>query len=443
MKKLLTIMILAILLSTVSGCIEKKPEDPKPEEKVSYSDYQIWPVEYPKGFVSPDVDAEYASYQKALEAFELRQKDEEANTAFNSMLAKFNLTMMKTLLSEGKDNMVFSPVNLYFNLAMLASITQGFSRDELINLLAIDPDTLVQDYQRIWNDNTLTGKDTVSFANSIWFSDLLKYKEDAVKKIAADFYAPVFRGDTGSKQYSAAFRSWINDNTGKLLENEVSELEFDKEVRMALASTIYYKSTYLSPYVVGKEKAVFHGTSGDQKSVMMHKSMSAYYIDNDLFSGFIEELQNENMLLIMPKEGVSFKKMLEDEKFIKAVFGEPENSFDIASLRITLPPFDATSKVQLKDTLLSLGITGIFGDDLTAFSQIADNELYVSSMEHACRVKADENGVEAAAYTVEMMKETAMYPQEIIDIRFDRPFMFIIRSNLDNTILFCGTIRNV
>ena len=63
-------------------------------------------------------------------------------------------------------------------------------------------------------------------------------------------------------------------------------------------------------------------------------------------------------------------------------------------------------------------------------------------MEHACRVKADENGVEAAAYTVEMMKNTA-FLGDMVEMRFDRPFMFIIRSNLDNTILFCGIIRNI
>ena len=157
MKRLLLIMICAILLQTVSGCTVKKPEEPEkpePEVVVSYEDYQIWPVEYPKGFVAPDVDAEYASYLQALEDFSVRDKDKEANSAVNNMLAEFNLTMMKTLLSEGKDNMVFSPVNLYFNLAMLASIVQGFSRDELISLLAIDPDTLVQDYQRIWNDRS-------------------------------------------------------------------------------------------------------------------------------------------------------------------------------------------------------------------------------------------------------------------------------------------------
>ena len=68
--------------------------------------------------------------------------------------------------------------------------------------------------------------------------------------------------------------------------------------------------------------------------------------------------------------------------------------------------------------------------------------VFVSSAAHAARVKIDEEGCEAAAYTVEYTSNTAapMAPEEEIDFVLDRPFLFAITGN-DGLPLFVGVVN--
>ncbi|MBR0137066.1 MAG: hypothetical protein IJM15_01510, partial [Erysipelotrichaceae bacterium] len=301
----------------------------------------------------------------------------------------------------------------------------------------------VKNYRKIWMDNTLKGTSIVSFANSIWLNEGYSLKKNTIQKIATEFFAPVFEGNPGTAEFEKAFKDWLNDNTGNMLQQQVNDIPFDGGIVMALASTIYYKSSYLQNYVKNTEPTVFHGHKGDDEVLMMSKSLTTQYLYGSLFSGYIDHLGNEEMLMILPDENVTFSQLLEDPAFLGIAFEGKKDSVIEARVNATVPAFDVTSKFDLKDILMSMGITGIFGDDPTAFTPVTDDSLFVDFMEHACRFKSDESGVEAAAYTVETMKVTSAHPQgPVYTLVFDRPFIFIIRSKLDNTILFCGVINN-
>ncbi len=66
--------------------------------------------------------------------------------------------------------------------------------------------------------------------------------------------------------------------------------------------------------------------------------------------------------------------------------------------------------------------------------------MAVSFIEHACRVKADEEGIEAAAYTVSAM--AGGVPQYKGEFKVDRPFMFLIKG-YDNSLYFCGIVNQL
>ena len=59
---------------------------------------------------------------------------------------------------------------------------------------------------------------------------------------------------------------------------------------------------------------------------------------------------------------------------------------------------------------------------------------------HAARVRIDEEGCEAAAYTVLGMPASAMPPDGEIDVTLDRPFLFAITGS-DGLPLFVGIVN--
>ena len=81
--------------------------------------------------------------------------------------------------------------------------------------------------------------------------------------------------------------------------------------------------------------------------------------------------------------------------------------------------------------------------DLAEFPDISDRSLQVSKVIQETHIGLDEQGVEGAAYTVVMMMETAapLVPEEPVEMRLDRPFIYGIRSGTGGW-LFLGVVRD-
>lgn len=71
----------------------------------------------------------------------------------------------------------------------------------------------------------------------------------------------------------------------------------------------------------------------------------------------------------------------------------------------------------------------------------ANDSLELTQAKHAARVKIDEDGCEAAAYTILGVEATAMMgPEEEIDFTLDKPFVFAI-TGIDGLPLFVGLVN--
>ena len=449
MKKIIVVMLCRMMVLS-AGCA-RQTEDPVIED-VDYNKYLVYKCELPEPLYYPsredftkDGVLDHESWSIALADFTVRNQDIEVNSDFNRTLTPFYQTMMDKLLGNGRENRIFSPVNLYFNLTALSAITQGKARQEIMGLLGTDQENALRDYQRQWKDNRFSGKTVLNYAGSIWFSDQLKLKKQNLRDFSDDYYTPVFTGTTGTDEYTGAFQSWLNDNTGKMLGDYISDLKLDKEVKMALASTIYYKGSWTTGYLPeNTREEVFHSPQGDVMTEMMHKSAVMSYLDTPHFIGTFETVGSgsEIALLLMPKEGVSFREMYDSEEFRRIVYDNQINDDEIRARMVDLsvPKFDVSAKFALEEILPQLGVKGIFGSQSDAFGVISDEPLAVSAIEHACRVRTDENGIEAAAYTVEMAIGGA--PAQHIKLTFDRPFFFALKTGFDNTLFFAGVVAN-
>ena len=109
---------------------------------------------------------------------------------------------------------------------------------------------------------------------------------------------------------------------------------------------------------------------------------------------------------------------------------------------MSLPKFDFESKFNLEESLRSLGIEKAFSADGGGFSGISDDATCIGEVKQGSRIAIDENGVEAAAYTyIAVDTAAADMPEEPIELKFDRPFIFIVQSDAGIP-LFIGTVQN-
>ncbi|MGN1341390.1 MAG: serpin family protein [Oscillospiraceae bacterium] len=354
----------------------------------------------------------------------------------------------RQFLSGVEENRVYSPVNLYMALSMLAEITDNDSRQQILDLLAAENiEALRTQAGQVWNANYCDdGAITSIMGNSVWLDESLDYRQDVLNRLAENYYASGYYGSFGSEEMNTALRSWLNDQTGGLLKDAVDNVELPPapETVMALYSTLLFKGKWFSEFDPAKnDTKTFHTPGGDIQTEFMNKSDDTqYYCGEDFAAIYLNFASDCGMWLILPDEDKSVDIVLESGEYMELVKskGRWENS-KFLMVDYSLPKFDVSSTIDLNDGLQALGISDVFNAQTADFSLLnGDNsEVFLGKASHSARVKIDEEGCEAAAFTEMLACGATMPPDEHVSFVLDRPFLFVI-SGMDGQPLFTGTV---
>ncbi len=392
-------------------------------------------AQYPERIPYPteEFSDDYDRWSAARRERRLTEEEREA-------LSGFNAAAIRALLEDSGDgNAVCSPANIYLAFAMLAETAGGENRQQILSALGAESvEELRARAGRLWNAlYNDDGSYTLKLANSLWLRDGVEYGQEPLDILARDYYASSFSGAMGSEALNDALRQWLNENTGDLLREQAEGVELGEDAYLALASTVYFADTWAGEFSK-KQTApqTFHAPSGDLERDFMHKTFEDGAVLGERFTAIeLSFKTGGSMRLILPKEGVAPEELLDDPAVLALLAGEsfgvyaaPE-TFDIT---LSLPKFDVSFDADIREAMTALGVTYAFDPGGTDFSPIAgDLPLYVSDALHAARVKIDEEGCEAAAYTVLITTPGAVMPvdHEDLELTFDRPFLFSVISN--------------
>lgn len=344
------------------------------------------------------------------------------------------------------ENRVYSPLNVYMALAMLAEVTEGDSRAQILSLLGVDSlDTLRTRANAIWNANYRDdGAVTSLLANSLWLDEDISYQKGTLKRLARDYFASSYRGQMGDPAYDEAFRDWLNEQTGGLLAEQIGGLELPAETVFALASTVYFCAKWKDEFLEdATEEGVFHGAEGDVPCEYMCQSGSDYYYWGEQYGAICRRFEEGGkMWFLLPDEGKTVDDLLADSEVMDMILtnGIWENSKNLI-VHQRIVKFDVSSQLDLSEGLQALGVTDVFHAAVSDFSPMTDMDgLYLSRATHGARVCIDEEGCTAAAYTVMIGVGAAAPPEEEIDFVLDRPFVFVITGE-DGLPLFIGVVN--
>ncbi len=345
------------------------------------------------------------------------------------------------------ENAVCSPVNIYMALAMLAECTDGSSRQQILELMGVQTiQELRQQASYVWNAHYRDdGLAKLLLANSLWLDEEYSFKQDTVDILAASYYASAFHGDLGTEPANQALRSWINEQTGGLLETQASDITLDPRTVLALASTVEYRVDWQSKFNEGRSiEAPFRGIDGDTTATYMRQSDTRTFFTGENFSAIALPLADgSNMWLILPDEGVTPEALLAEKAAVYMAMGSREGIRSAGkTVNLSLPKFNIASSSDLIPAVQALGITDIFSLDSADFSSITDEAVFVNQIDHAARVTIDEDGVSAVAFTVIGVSGAGMPPSEEVDFVLNRPFLFMITSP-DGLPLFTGIVNTI
>ena len=353
------------------------------------------------------------------------------------------------LTQEPGENRVYSPMNIYMALSMLAQLTGGDSREQILETLGSDSvDELRRQAVGVWNAHYRDDKTVTSIlASSLWLNENVAFKQDTMDILARDFYASSYRGKMGSKQFNKALQDWLNQQTGGLLEEQAGNIELDRNTILALAATLYFKAPWAADF--SKDQTApqtFHTPAGDVETDFMNQRGTADYYWGERFSA-VRQIFTEggSMWFLLPDEGVTPEELLDDKEAAAFLFTADKHEWEKQKYLIvnkSIPKFDVSAQFELEDGLKALGITDVFDParaDFTPMTTRVNEHITLNQTSHAARVVIDEEGCIAAAFTVLAPGGDAP-PEEEVDFVLDRPFLFCVTGD-SGLPLFVGIVN--
>ena len=380
-------------------------------------------------------DAAYSEYREALQKLGKGERpDDSAVRRFADQTAAEIFT--------GRENTVYSPISLYAALGMLTELTDGETRQQVMALLsAADTEALRQQINRLWISVYQDGDTVCRLANAAFAREDADVKQAAVDALAEWYFASSYRVPMGTEEADEAIASWLNQQTGGLLSEETGNVHTERENLLRLYNTIYYKAGWLDAFESGQTGTdTFTAADGSKQQVdFMHRTGEGTYRKGEGYTAAPKSLKYGRMVFVLPEEGVTPESLLQREGFLS----ELAEGYEGARVIWSVPKFDVKSSVDLKAILKALGVTDAFDAAKADFTPLTDGDAVVSSVMQAARVKIDEEGVEAAAYTEISVKDSApMEPPSVVEMNLNRPFLFVIFSD-DDVPLFVGTVQTI
>lgn len=391
-------------------------------------------VIYPKAYAFDDYDS--------------RVKVRDENPVKDNTIKAINNFAYKTaslVLKEGEGNKNYSPLSLYYALALATTGAGSETEKELLDLLGMpDSKTLSIEsgnlYRQLYRDNKI-GK--FKIANSIWLGNEangkpVRFKDSFIENALKNFYASSYNVNFADSETGKAMGEWISENTKGTLSPEI---ETDPEQILSIINTVYFYDQWINRF--DKEKTledVFHLSDGEEvRTDFMNQTMwAASFTKGENFTRSGLSLKNNGeMIFILPDQGVSAYDLISSPEEIQRIFEEGEDFYGEVVWKI--PKFAFDSKFKLKDQLKELGIKEAFNPNAD-FTGITDHMAYISGIQQETHISIDEEGVEASAFT-QIDYDGSAPPEGRADMILDRPFIYGITADNGN-LVFIGICTN-
>lgn len=394
----------------------------------------IMDVIYPKALAFDDLDA----------VWEVRDENPVDET-FEAAINDFAYRTSAQIFKEKDDNINYSPLSLYYALALAASGARGDTQKELLSLLGVaDDETLSEQsgnlYRLLYTDNDI-GK--LKIANSLWLDDdmngePIEFREGFVKNAIKNFFASSYSVDFADENTGEAMAKWIFDNTNGTLNPSI---ELDKEQILSIINTIYFYDQWIDRFNRDKTAMdIFHLADGNDVEVdfMNQTFASAGFARGDGFTRASLGLKNAGrMTFILPDTGISPYDLLSSPEKMQEVFEDGEEFYGEVVWKV--PKFKFGAEFELVNTLKALGVNSAFAQNAN-FSGITNHMAFITKVKQETHIAIDEDGVEASAFTQIDYCGSAL-PKDRADMILDRPFIYGITAQ-NGALLFVGICGN-
>lgn len=396
---------------------------------------------------------------KVLQSEKQRQttpaaSDEEL-TALAAGNNAFALALYQQLGGSG-ENLFFSPYSISQALAMTYAGARGATADEMARTLrftlpqsALHPAFNALDLQLADRVNDVYEKGDQGFqlniANSLWGQKGYSFLEPFLDTLALNYGAGLRLADFENDPEGAreTINRWVEDQTADKIRDLIPQGLINRFTTLVLANAIYFKAAWQNPFSEeNTQDAPFHLPDGDTVNVptMRQTAFLGFVKTDDVEVVSLPYVGGKVMMtLLVPREGEleSFRAELDSAKLRQILDARSYGEVDLM-----MPRFKMESNFSLGETLAAMGMPTAFTDAADFSGMDGTHNLHIGAVVHKAFMDVNEKGTEAAAATAVLMMRAMASEEGPVEIKVDRPFIFLVHDEPSGTILFMGQVNH-
>lgn len=447
-NRIISALAISSLLFVVSGC-DSTMKESKPTDSVanttSNSDKSYLPD---KAKSNADARADSpVDFIAADDSASTPDGIEKVTTANN----QFAIAMYRQIngqTGQADDNVFFSPYSLSTAMAMLYAAAEGETKAQIQKTFYYPlMDILNPNSAALYNQFNKPNPDyKLATVNDLWMQQGLTPTKSYVDTVQRYYGGQVTNLDfKGSPDPSRLIiNKKIAQHTNQLIPELLPKGSIKPITVAVLTNAVYFKGDWKVPFEVDTTTdQPFYNPMGTSSNVKMMQLQSYFRYNEDKQVQVVQlpyKGDNLSMLVVLPKskDKAAMQQLVRDlsadkiKQWSKDLVGQEVN--------VHLPKFRLEAGYQMKDLLTDMGMPRAFQKG--AGFNLFDNSppIYVDDVYHKAVVIVDEKGTEAAAATGIVANATAASAPPPM-FKADHPFVFMIKDNKTDAILFLGQVN--
>jgi serpin B len=211
---------------------------------------------------------------------------------------------------------------------------------------------------------------------------------------------------------------------------------------MMILNAVYFKARWVSVFSNRETKPEWfhHADDTISRTTMMNSKEDAWYYEEGGFKALKKSYRgNAHILILLPYDVDGLPQL--EAKLTPQLLRRIDNRLKREEVKIKLPRFSFDYGENLIPAMAKLGVVSAFDTNKANLSKMTDEPGFVINLfRQRAQIKVDEEGTVASAVGG-MGGGGYSKPPEPKRFYADRPFLFLIRENTDNGILFMGRVH--
>ena len=285
----------------------------------------------------------------------------------------------------------------------------------------------------------------LNIANAVWVQKEDPILPEYLEVLALNYGAGVRLVDFEKEPSEAVteINRWVDKQTKGRIKQIVDRLD---DVGMVLTNAVYFNANWDKPFnEEDTEIEPFYLLDGRPvDALLMHQTGNFAYTEGEGYQAIELPYANRDfgMVILLPNEG-QFQRI--EEQLTSDWVQDVLQGLQTHDVRLTMPKYRfETPLISLKDLLSSMGMSDAFSRDADFSGIVEQLPTYLGDVVHKAFIEVNEKKTEAAAASAVIVVVEALLPSPPppIEMRIDRPFIFLIRDIQSGAILFVGRVMD-